>query len=325
MSATHNKPQFSKKFCVFPESIDIDRKGSIYISDASEGTLYRFSRTSKQTLNLDAGENLISKLKSGHGISIDQEKNFIYFGIEVKGKTGIIPKIVGCSLDIFDQDEFKARLPFDFEELKAVADQPGSMWFERNIPKKPNGIVFHKDTSAVFYTYERLIGGFLPLLNLPGYVGKVSIDDQHADIILTPMITPNGVDIDRSTSDINLIVAATKEGGIRKVSISPMAEISHLEPLGKGGHRLFGNLPDGLICLENGDVLVACFGSGKIIQLARADSENWLPPVTIVEGLGRPTDLVIGPSSGSSGRSIFVTTMKPFFCGRVVEIPDAVG
>jgi hypothetical protein len=98
--------------------------------------------------------------------------------------------------------------------------------------------------------------------------------------------------------------------------------------LKNSGGKSQRHLPDGLICLENGDVLVAAFGSGQILYLAK-DGDQYRGPFTLAEGLGRPADLVLGPSSQNRSRSLFVTPKEAWFFpfksiarGKVVEIQN---
>jgi hypothetical protein len=91
---------------------------------------------------------------------------------------------------------------------------------------------------------------------------------------------------------------------------------------------LFGDLPDGLFCIENGDIIVACFGSGKILYVPKKD-DGFGNAVEIKKGLGHATDCVIGPSSAAGTNSLFVTTKRTTIVsfediaqGKVIEIPD---
>jgi hypothetical protein len=107
----------------------------------------------------------------------------------------------------------------------------------------------------------------------------------------------------------------------------PQVELGEPKQLsGVGG--LLGAVPDGVYCMENGDILIAAFASGQILYLAW-DGSAYSDPVVIEDGLDNPTDLVIGPSSSGAERSesLYVTTLVwyrtfLFTAGKVVEITD---
>jgi sugar lactone lactonase YvrE len=300
----------------FPESIDMDREGNLYLSDALEGSLYRFKRKAEGTLDSEE-ELFLCGLKSAHGISISAD-NVLYVGVTVEVNKSIQPRIIALSLEVFDAC---THLPRTYKTLKACAEEHGYLWLEKALPKgnTPNGVIWAGKEQAVYYTVERLVAG---LFRCRGHVERLPFDPgQEASEILAK-VTPNGIDVDRSAEVPTLIVALSLKNAICRIELSPGGEARPKEiSLGKGGPRLLGHIPDGLICLDTGDVLVACFGSGEILCLPRKDGA-YGNPFPVSDRLGHATDLVYGPSSSGRGNSLFVTAMRPLGKGRVIEIPD---
>lgn len=184
---------------------------------------------------------------------------------------------------------------------------------------KPNGVIFDKVTKNVFYTDENIILGYLR--NKPGHVG----DTQG--VIKEELLTPNGIDIDPTSENHNvLVVGQPRTNTIVRITMPEveLGEPKHLS--GVGGFLGFGL--DGVYCTGNGDILVAAFVTGQILYLAW-DGNAYSDPVVIEDGLDNPTDVVIGPSSlgADQPESLFVTTLVwwrslIFPAGKVVEIPD---
>jgi hypothetical protein len=139
------------------------------------------------------------------------------------------------------------------------------------------------------------------------------------------MRSPNGIDIYQKGSETILAVASTLDHDIKLMRIvdgktEPISNIS----LKKSNNKY----PDGLTYLENGDILLTVFGSGRILYLNK-DGDRYAGPYTLAEGLGHPTDLTVWPSRKKGPRSIFVTTKETWFStnkstakGKVIEIKN---
>jgi hypothetical protein len=311
-------PHRTRKRLNWPESIDMDRQGNLYVSDTLAGSLYRLRRRADGTL--DSSEELIlSELKSAHAVSIGPEDT-LYLGVTVRVGQEIESRIIALPPDLLAGTD----LPHTYEALKAHAAQQGYPWRERVLPpgNPPNGVVFAERNHSVYYTVERLWPG---LLGRKGHLASVSFDADHQAPEILKRVTPNGIDVDSSAEELTLVLALSFKHAVCRIRLSPGREPQVQKArLGSGRRWPFGHIPDGLICLENGDVLVACFGSGKVLCLPREGSA-YGRSCPVCEGLGCPTDLVCGQSSGGRGTSLFVTTMKPLFKGRLIEIPDIQG
>jgi sugar lactone lactonase YvrE len=308
----------------WPESIDIDKAGNLYFTDAYEGTLYRIARNQDNTLQ-EKEELLIKGLKRASGISISQEENMLYMGLELRSAKGTVFKIIQVGLDVFAPCD---HCPYAYGELKAAAAGKNITFFESEIAYAPNGVVFYKKQQSVYYTHVALsfLGYFT---KKKGHIGKVIPDGNREPIIIEHIFSPNGIDIEPSSGERTLIVSTTLDNSIHRIVLSvDNVEQDFATSIQNPTDGLWGNFPDGLMCKSNGDVLVAAFGSGKIFYLAR--KENHLgDPIEIVKGLGNPTDLTIGLSSEGKGNSLYVTTKrgglipwKPIAKGKVLEIPD---
>jgi sugar lactone lactonase YvrE len=300
----------------FPESIDMDQEGNLYLSDALEGSLYRFKRRADGTLDSEE-ELVLCGLKSAHGISISAD-NVLYVGVTVGINKAVQPKIIALSLEVFDAC---TDLPRTYETLKACAEERGYLCLEHALPKgnTPNGVIWAEKEQAVYYTVERLGAG---LLGCKGRVERVPFGPGQEASEILKRVTPNGIDLDRSAETPTLIVALSLRNAVCRIELSPGGEARPTKiSLGKGGPGLWGHIPDGLLCLDSGDVLVASFASGEILCLPRKGGAygNSFP---VSDRLGHATDLVYGPSSSGCGNSLFVTAMRPLGKGRVIEIPD---
>jgi sugar lactone lactonase YvrE len=308
----------------WPESIDVDREGNIYFTDAFEGKLFRIARNETGILK-DAEELLIEGLKRASGISINQDEDVLYMGLALKSDKGTEYKIARVPLDVFTDCD---RRPYAYEALKVCARIQQNEIVESNLPKAPNGVFFHPDSQSVYYTHEAL-GLFGWLFKKKGHIGRVRFDNQGEPTIIKPIFSPNGIDVELDRDSLALIVAITLENSINRIILTGgKVTAIYSSSLKKAKSGLLGNLPDGLIRLEDGDLLVAAFGSGKVFYLSKQGS-YYSDPIEIVRGLGNPTDLTIGPSAKEDGMSLYVTTKKggilPWSSlskGRVVEITD---
>jgi len=301
----------------WPESIDTDPTGNIYFTDAAKGTLYRIRRNKDNSLTQEE-ELILQGFKRASGISIDPVSLFLYVGVVIRSQGKKEFKILGIPLDIFNTCR---DFPYSYSELKECVERNNNEIVETSIPKPPNGVIFSSKLQSAFYTYERL--------GLLGHIGKTTVKADSDVKIIQEMRSPNGIDLYQTVRGTVLVVAATRDNAVKLMRVSEdTAEQILTIPLGKRGDKFPGHLPDGLICLDNGDILVAAFGSGQILYLAK-DGNQYLGPYKLAEGLGHPTDLVLWPSSQNGTRSIFVTTKETWFIsfkstakGRVVEIQD---
>jgi sugar lactone lactonase YvrE len=308
----------------WPESIDVDPTGNIYFTDAAEGTLYRIKRNKDNSL-AQREELLLKGFKRASGSSIDSVSKVLYMGVVLRWQGKKEYKILGIPLDIFNTCR---DFPYSYSGLKECAEQNNNEIFEISIPKPPNGVIFNSKLQLAFYTYERL-GLLAYFFKLKGHIGKTTVRTDSEVKIIQEMRSPNGIDLCQTVRGTVLVVAATLDNAVRLMRVSEdKAEQILTIPLGKSGDKFPGHLPDGLICLENGDILLAAFGSGQILYLAK-DGNRYLGPYRLAEGLGHPTDLVLWSSSQNVTRSIFVTTKETWFIsfkstakGKVVEIQD---
>ena len=294
----------------------MDRAGNLYLSDALDGSLHRFRRRADGTL--DAREEcLLGGFRSAHGISISRD-NVLYLGVLVRLHRGVRPKVIALPLDALNPCR---DLPYTYETLKACVERRGYVWSERDLSRRdtPNGMVWVEREEAIYVTVERLLVG---LLGRKGHIRRLSFDAPQTAVEVLKRLTPNGIDLDRSAGVLTLVVALTLKNSLCRIERLPGGARRVMEvPLPRGGHWLLGHLPDGLICMENRDVLVACFGSGQILCLPWADGV-YGTPFMVAQGLGYPTDLTCGMSSTGQGTSLYVTAMRPLGKGRVVEIPN---
>jgi hypothetical protein len=306
-----------KKGTSFPESIDTDGKDNLYYSEILSGSLYRFQRDSeKNTLNPNA-EALVKGFKSVHGISIDKDNNHIYFSVQMIEKNVIIPKIISFSLEIFEDEKVSPQLPLNPNDLKKYSSQFELRWLEWVLPKPANGVEFVSPNS-IYYSFHHLLGD-LPFIKSKGHLSKIEVNSQQGLSILTEFPSANGLSRDPDEPDI-LFIAFSSKNAIGRYDIRSKSKLESPIHLGDGGPSLIGHGPDGVFCSESGDLFIACFASGKIL-VSRKNDGSYATPQTIKEGLGCPTDLVKGISSDGTGNSVYVTTMKPLFKGKVVEIP----
>jgi sugar lactone lactonase YvrE len=307
----------------WPESIAISEygEGDIYFTDVVAGKLYRIQRTRDGTLD-PTEKPIVEGLKPASGLSINQEENILYMGAGVRQEGKILYKIIGIPLNVFDDC---SRFPYAYQSLKKCAAETGTPLSEFDIPQRPNGVVFDKKSGAVYYTWLRL-----SLLKKKGHIGQIPVKGKMTSPVPTEIFSPNGIDIDPRSDKPAFWVTITRDHVIKRLTMkNDRLEENYSIDLDKGDAGVWGHLPDGLMAHKNGDLLVATFGSGKILFLKR-DGNGFYPPVPIAEGLGNPTDLAIGRSSKNDGKSsLFVTTKqgliftsKSIAKGKVIEIPD---
>ncbi len=304
----------------WPESIDTDATGNIYFTDAVEGTLYRIRREDENSLAKEE-ELLLMGFKRAAGISIDREHQVLYMGVIIKWQRKIEYKILGVPLDIFNTCE---AFPYTYDGLKECAKLSNIEIYEASILNRPNGVIFNSQLQSTYYTHARL-GLKEYLFRLKGHVGKMTLNTNRQTEIILEMRSPNGIDIYQKGSETILAVTSTLDHDVKIMRIidgktEPISTIS----LKKSNNRY----PDGLTYLENGDILLTAFGSGRILYLNK-DGDRYIGPYTLVEGLGHPTDLAVWPSCKKGPRSIFVTTKETWFNtnksnaqGKVIEIKD---
>ena len=249
-------------------------------------------------------------------------------GIKASKKAESKYRIIGIPLDLFSNSDGQ---PIQYQNLRQYAEGRNHSIYENSISVQPNGIVCDENDNSVFYTYEALdrVGSWFKIGK--GHIGKMQADSQQEDEVVENLTTPNGIDIDRSTDHPTLIVSMTFNNSIHRFvpidSSNSYKEASSIN-INTSKDNLFGDLPDGVFCMEKGDVFVACFGSGKVLYIPKKDNE--FGDAKEVEGnLGNPTDCVIGPSSNGDTTSLFVTTkqagiiaFKPIAKGNVIEITD---
>ena len=288
----------------WPESIDFDRSGNLYFSDHLEKALFRIRRNQDGTL-ADASERILYGFKHASGVSIDREKNLLYLGARVK-RNG---KVIRVPLELFDQHSNMSYSSFREEIQANPSFQPsdfdlGSASAEAKSPK-PNGIAFDQDTDTIFYTHSEIEWTWL---GIQGFLGN------SKGLVLQEFSAPNGIDTDPTEKGV-LVVSLFWNNLITRLDWASGTEIRSPS---------FGRGPDGLLCLENGDVLVASYRSREVTHLSWNGKEYGFP--TVIHSLSDcPTDVAIGPSSGGNGESLFVTTTKGLLCsflggGDIIEI-----
>jgi len=205
--------------------------------------------------------------------------------------------------------------PFTLEKLKEEClDKNGEMLLERHyIDGKPNGVLFDRKENTVYYTCPKVILGWF---GIQGYVGKTLINRKMGinlgKMAKICMITPNGIDIDRSSSETTLVVSLYHENAIARMTPSD-TKPRYVKALRSTDGQILGRGPDGLLCLKNGDVLVAAFWSNKILYLSW-NGMSYADPVSLVGDVNNPTDLVIGPSSLGGGEVSFCNNYHPLAC-----------
>jgi sugar lactone lactonase YvrE len=307
----------------WPESIDVDREDNIYFTDAYEGSLYRLTRNADGELK-GPEEKLIEGLKRGSGISISRNEHALYMGLTLKSDKGTEYKIARIPLEIFTRCE---RRPYAYEALKVCARTQLIEITEFNISEAPNGVIYHQISQAVYYTYEAFsLTGWL--FKRKGHIGRVKFDNHAQPTIIKPMFSPNGIDVEPVQDGLALIVSITLKNCINRIVLRNGEVEIHSSSLKKAKGGLLGNLPDGLLRRPDGSLLVAAFGTGKVFYLSQ-NGNQYSDPIEIVDGLGNPTDLILGPASNGNGTSLYVTTKKGgvfpwkwISQGRVVEIAD---
>jgi len=325
MTQVENPPGVRTKMPhAWPESIDMDLFGNIYFTDAAEGTLYRIRRTKENSL-AQQEETLLEDFKSASGISIDPIGQVLYMGVGIRSQGKTQYKIVGIPLYFFSTCQ---DFPYRFSGLKECAELNNIEIVETDIPNRPNGVIFNSKLQMTFYTYIRL-GIFASLFKLEGHIGKTSLKTEGKVKIIHKIRSPNGIDLDPTDPGTVLVVASTLDNAVKRIRVSEdNAEEILTMRLRKSNAKSPSHWPDGLICLENGDVLVAAYGSGQILYLAK-DANQYRGPFMLAEGLGHPTDSVLGLSSQDKTRSLFVTTKEAWLIpfksvakGKVIEIQN---
>jgi hypothetical protein len=288
----------------WPESIDFDQDSNLYFTDAVEKALFQIRRSKDGTL-ASTSIKLLYGFDHASGVSIDRENGFLYLGAKVK-KAG---KIIKIPLRWFETHRDIDYRSFDRNTLSDAALQLEELDIEyrgkRPRAATPNGIVFHRPSNTVFYTDSNILGS---LWGSMGFIGNTN------DLNQPELITPNGIDIDPKAEN-GLVVSLLRKNSIICWDFKKSEETSRIR---------VGSWLDGLLCLDNGNVLVAAFGSRKIFHLSRKDNELTNPCV-IAELSGYPTDLAIGKSSDGMEESLFVTTLRGITFlwggGQVLEIP----
>lgn len=328
-SCSMNMTQLEKPFGVrtkmphaWPESIDMDQFGNIYFTDAAAGNLYLIRRNKDNSFARQE-ETLLKDFKSASGISIDPIGQVLYMGVGARSQAKNQNRILGIPLDIFNTCR---DFPYPFSGLKQCAELNDIEIAETAILNRPNGVIFNSTLQSTFYTYIRL-GIFAALFKLEGHIGKTSAKSDVKVKLTHKIRSPNGIDLDPTDSGTVLVVATTLDNAVKRIRLSEdKAEELFTISLQDNGDKDRCHLPDGLISLENGDVLVTAFGSGQILYLAK-DGNQYRGPFMLAEGLGHPTDLVLGLSSQDKTRSLFVTTKQAWLLpfksiakGKVIEI-----
>lgn len=293
----------------WPESIDFDRSGNLYFSDHRQKALFRMPRTENGRLAASE-QKLLYGFEHVSGISIDREHNILYLGSRIN-RSG---KILRIPLELF-RAQINIRYPsFRWDRLIDPSLRPEEFDLNHGKGRKgsvtPNGVVFDRQTNSAFYTDSNLEWSYL---GSPGFIGNTH-DPGRAQFF-----TPNGIDLDPAGKDVLVISLARKkrilrlDGGNKRAVESPIV----------------GKMLDGLLCLENGDVLVASFYSKAVFHL-RWNGHAYEKPSVIQRRLDCATDVALGQSSDGSGESLFVTTTKGFFRsflggGAIIEIPNIRG
>jgi hypothetical protein len=286
------------------ESIDFDRYGNLYFTDASRNALYKFKRQKDGRLARKS-TRLLYGLRWTSGVSIDRENDFLYLGARV-GKKGKILKIPLLWFKTHTDINYRFYQADPSSDPALRPEELDISWTGQQ-PREalPNGVVFHRPSNTVFYTDQNFNGSFLGRM---GFVGRTDDSPQPE------LFTPNGIDVDLKAENV-LIVSLMRKRSIIRWDFQKGQELSR---------TTIGRWLDGLICLENGDVLVAAFGYRRIFHLTRT-GDGFTDPCEIARLSGCPTDMVIGTSSDGEGESLFVTTMRGFTFflggGRIVEIP----
>ncbi len=303
----------TQKSFKWPEAIDIDGDGTLYFTDVFEKALYRIKRGRNGRLESHA-EKLIEGFQHVAGISVNQNAGLLYLGIQAKGDKKSSGRIARLPIDIFDAC---AKKPLSYEATKARLEKASIKIQESPIAGKPNGIVFTPhDGETIFYTDEKLPASFL---GKKGHIGSTQPHDKYE------RITPNGIDIAPSANGTTTVSSLFRKNKITQLIFrdKQFEKIYESKPLKR---RILGAGLDGLICMENGDVLAAAYWWGEVLYFAW-DGASYAEPVTIAKDLGNPTDLAVGRSANGNGNSLYVTSTKLWRVwlgggGKVVEIPD---
>jgi sugar lactone lactonase YvrE len=309
----------------WPESIDVDSNGNLYFSDAVEGTLFFIEKIGQGSKWKT--KKIIDNFERASGLSIDQENSQLYLGISAQIDNGEKHGILRLPLSLLGKIADKKPINgTNFFNEKFRQDNGVLL---ADIPKLTNGIVYYQPENEVYYTWLRL--GFGSIFRLRGHIGRISFDKRDVDYKPIPIYSPNGIVVESGKMGPELIVAVTLENKIKilkppKYDTATAATID----LRKSGKKRYCHLPDGLIRRENGDLVVAAFGSGQILYLKR-NGDSYEKPTVIAKVPGNPTDVVIAQSLAGNGKSLFVTLThwhrifnRSIRKGAVIEIPNVV-
>ena len=290
----------------WPESVDFDQHGNLYFTDAIEKALFQIKRNHNGTLD-NKSIPLLLGFDHTSGVSVDRKNAFLYLGTKVN-RAGKILKIPLRLFEIQTSIDYRS---FRWDSLNDLSLQPEELDIECKGTYRraatPNGVVFNRKANHVFYTDSTIPESLL--FGGKGFIGNTN------DLFQRELITPNGIDLD-PTSENALVVSLLRKNCVLHLDLVSGKETSS---------PVFGTWLDGLLCLENGDILVAAFRSRRIFHLSRNKNE-FIDPCVISELSDCPTDLAIGPSSDGMGESLFVTTTGGILRflwrgGKVVEIP----
>lgn len=301
---------------IWPESIDIDAFGNLYFSDAKEKALFRIERNQKDGRLGRTAEKVLKGFKHLGGVSIDRSNHSLYLGAKVPINCIDSYQIVQIPLDLLGRFQ---DTPYTLDALSdsSVSQEMKMSVVSREIKEKPNGVVCEPTTGTIGYTFQNLFSSYF--LGRKGFLDSVSFSGKNEDIVA--LFTPNGIDIHGSADRLMWVASLFRKNEIVLVDVSTgvVNTRKKLQDVGRG--------PDGLLCLEGGDVLIAGFESRNIIYLPWTGTA-FGEPKSLVEGLDNPTDLVIGKSSMGQGQSLYVTTVAKWAgifgrrSGRVIEITD---
>lgn len=295
------------------EAIDVDSDGNLFFTDSVRKILYRLDRT-------QPGQATIQPLLGGFehlgGVSIDKAGNVIYLGARLKksgkdGKKNIESKIIQIPLSVFGRndpirDYQSGGVPFD-PQIKEFDLCPEEDGVRLPLPV-PNGVVFDPKSKVVYYTHEALGS-----LGKGGYIGSTD------SLKVRKFTSPNGIDLDTS-AETTMVFSLVLKNEIGRLSVSSLY-------VDTGSFSFAGRwFPDGIFCMENGDLLSTSFLTGRVYHLPKV-GRGYGAPRMIANGLDQPTDLVIGPSLNGNGKSLFVTTTKFLKVylgggGNIFEIPN---
>ncbi len=283
----------------WPESIDFDRSGNFYFSDHAEKALFRVKRNIDGTL-ASMDEKLLDGFEHVGGISVDKDNNLLYLGVRTNNRG----KIIQIPLSLFQVPTNVDYPSFKNENASTLRELDIEITGEKPRSPKPNGVIFDNRIDSVFYTDTDMP------LGSKGFIGSTT------NKIAQKVSAPNGVDIDPTNPNTMLVISLFWKKAIIRLDLNNNTETLSSK---------FGCGLDGLLCLENGDVLVASFFSKEIFHLSW-NGYTYENPCVIDKVFGCPTDLTIGTSSDGSGESLFVTAMSLWSTlplikdGKIIEV-----